>query len=323
MSTAPVHVLKAPSHIAVVRTDRLGDMVLTLPMFVELRRRFPLAKLTLVTRRYVSPLIREVGEIDNVLFIDHETRSLVSLLRHRDIDTAFFPRPRLGEVWSALVAGISTRVGSAYRWYSPLFTHRVSEHRSDAAYHESEYNLRMISHAFGGESPIVKLISPRPGPRIIASPPLIIIHPGSGGSAKEWPAERFGELARRLYDEGAGRIVITGIKSEKAVCQVVSQMCPQAENRCGVDTLEAMIDQISQSSLMCSNSTGVLHIAASLSVPVLGFYPSTPAISAKRWGPISDKAIVLSSGAGDDMTSISVEQALVGALRLLRGIPRS
>jgi len=311
-----------PRSIAVIRTDRIGDMVLTLPMFTALRRRFPSAKLVLCTRRYVQALVQDVDVIDHVVYVDDGPSALRDGLRPHDVDTAFFPRPNLHEVWDAMRAGVRRRIGSAYRWYSPLFTHRVRDHRSDAAHHEAEYNVRMITSAFGGEMPQVDLVPLRRTTHHDVQPPLVIIHPGSGGSARDWPTERFGELARALHARGA-TIVVTGIAAERAVCDVVMHACPQAIDRCGQLDLGAMIDLCAGASLLCANSTGVLHVAAACGTPVLGFYPRTPSMSRHRWGPYTKRAIVLESDEHDDMTAISVEAAVDAAVRLLQSMPAS
>ncbi len=309
---------KAPSHIAVLRTDRLGDMVLTLPMFNDLRERFPQARLTLITRSYVRPLVHETDVIDHVIYLDEDQRPLRDILRSEGVDTVFFPRPQLSEAWEAFRAGVHHRIGSSFRWYSMLFTTRVKEHRSDARFHEAEYNVRMIHHAFGGSQPSVTLVSPRHENIATKSvPPWIIIHPGSGGSAHDWPAERFGQLAKRLSDELQAHIIVTGVESERALCNTVMSHCPEADNLCGTLDLDDMIDLIASSCVLCSNSTGVLHIAAALGVGVVGFYPNTPSMSAKRWGPYSKHAVVLESGAGDDMSKITVDAAFSAVTSLL------
>lgn len=309
---------EAPLHIAIVRTDRLGDMVLTLPMFRALRGRFPNARLSLITREYVRPLVHNADGIDNVIYMDVDPRPLAAILREEIVDTVFFPRPVLTEAWAAFRAGVTRRIGSGYRWYSLLFTSRIKEHRSDAAFHEAEYNVRMISHVFGGAQPVVELVSPRHENIATKSDPSwIVIHPGSGGSAREWPAERFGLLARRLHDERGAHIIITGVESERALCDEVFSFCPEADNVCGALDLDDMIDLIASSCVLCANSTGVLHIAAALGVGVVGLYPNTTSMSAKRWGPYSDHAVVLESDINDDMMSISVDDVYKAVCSLL------
>lgn len=307
-----------PLHIAVIRTDRLGDMVLTLPMFTALRERFPDAHLTLITRAYVEPLVHDVDAIDEVMYIDTAGSSLQNILRSKSIDTVFFPQPNLREAWAAVRAGVRRRIGSAFRWYSMLFTTRIREHRSDAQHHESEYNVRMISHAFGGIEPTVRLVSPlHENVATKSTPPWIVIHPGSGGSAHDWPAERFGQLAKRLSEDLNAHIIVTGTESERALCNTVMSLCPEADDLCGALDLDDMIDLIASSCVLCANSTGVLHIAAALGVGVVGFYPTTPSMSAKRWGPYTEHAVVLESGPGDDMSQITVDAAVNAVKSLL------
>jgi ADP-heptose:LPS heptosyltransferase len=88
-------------------------------------------------------------------------------------------------------------------------------------------------------------------------------------------------------------------------------------NLCGTQSLDQLIDTINNATLLCANSTGVLHVAAACGIGVVGFFPSTPSMSARRWGPYTDRAIVLESGPGDDMTTITVDAALDAVRTLL------
>jgi ADP-heptose:LPS heptosyltransferase len=78
-----------------------------------------------------------------------------------------------------------------------------------------------------------------------------------------------------------------------------------------------MIDLLADADLLLANSTGVLHIASAVGTAVVGFYPSTPSMSPRRWGPYTQNAIVLESGPGDDMRTISVDDAVAAACRLV------
>ncbi len=308
----------SPRHIAVVRTDRLGDMVLTLPMFPALRALHPEARLTLVAARYVEPLVKGLDCIDSVVFHDEDV-DIATIFRQEKIDAVFFPRPRLNEAWAGVRAGVRRRIGSAYRWYSFLYNRRIREHRAEATHHEAEYNVRMIMHAFGCPMPAVNLVSPLRHRDRAGAPdrPRIIIHPGSGGSARDWPAERFGALAQRLRETHNAEILVTGIATERVLCDIVLRQCPDAIDLCGRHDLAGMIDLIAGADMLVANSTGVLHVAASLSIPVVGLFPTTPSMSKRRWGPYTQNAIVLESGTGDDMSAISVESVAGAVTELL------
>lgn len=309
---------QAPSHIAIFRTDRLGDMVLTLPMCVELRRRFPSVRITMYTRTYAEPLVAATRVVDDIVCVDAMSIPLHQDLRSRSIDAIFFPRPTRHEAWAAFRAGITMRVGTGYRWYSWMFTTRVHEHRSTAEYHEAEYNVRMIMHAFGGSQPLVVVPNPRPlGEHDhMGIPPRVVIHPGSGGSAHDWPVERFAELAARCANDLGAEIHVTGLASERHLCDVVIHACPTATDHCGNHSLEHLLDILADADVAVANSTGVLHLAAACGLRVVGLYPASPAISQRRWGPYTKRARVLESTPNDDMTSISVDAAFAAVREL-------
>ncbi len=318
MCGARSYMQHAPSHIAIFRTDRLGDMVLTLPMCVELRRRFPGAHITLYARSYAAPLVEASRVVDTIVAVDELAVPLHRDLRSRDIDAIFFPRPTREEAWAALRARIPLRVGTGYRWYSWMFTTRIGEHRSTAKHHEAEYNVRMIMHAFGGPQPTVTLPNPRPHTdhTVVHSPLRIVIHPGSGGSAHDWPVDRFAVLASQCHIELGAEIHVTGLAAEHVLCDRVITACPTAVDHCGNHDLSYLLDVLADADIAVANSTGVLHLAAACGLRVVGLYPASPAISQHRWGPYTTLARVLESTPDNDMTSISVDAALAAVREL-------
>ncbi len=328
--TSSRNILINARRIAVVRTDRLGDMVLTLPLCAALKSVCPNAGITLIARSYCAPLLYNSPAIDCALFADKTIGGASALIRSGNYDVIFFPRPLFEEYFAAFWAGIPLRVGSGYRWYSFLINHKQFDHRKTAEFHEVEYNTRLVESALG-ESVETILVRPviMPGSRknveillqsngISANQNFVVIHPGSGGSARDWQPDNFGKLAALLTALLNIPIIITGIETEKELCSRVHQFCPSALNLCGKLELGEMIALLDSSSLLVANSTGVLHIAAALGIPVVGLYPRTAAISAKRWGPYSDNSQVLSppdtNEQKDDMSLITVESVVDACL---------
>jgi heptosyltransferase III len=151
--------LQDSHNIAVVRTDRLGDMVLTLPLCRSIKEQLPNSALTLIARSYTEPLLINCKAYDKVLYIDNFNGGIDEIFKKNKFDAVFYPRPRLNEAWAGFKNRIKLRIGSAYRYYSFLFNHRVHDHRKNAAYHEAEYNVRMIESITGIPSN-VELVKP-------------------------------------------------------------------------------------------------------------------------------------------------------------------
>ena len=57
--------------IIIARTDRIGDVILTLPLVSEARRIFPKAKIYFLVSSYVKDLLDGYEDIDELLFIQN------------------------------------------------------------------------------------------------------------------------------------------------------------------------------------------------------------------------------------------------------------
>ncbi|MBE0643222.1 MAG: glycosyltransferase family 9 protein [Bacteroidetes bacterium] len=336
-------------HYCIFRTDRIGDLVLTLPMAEAIKRSDPAARVTFCVQEYTRPLLSLDPNIDNIIAIggrdlDGSVRRFASLLREKQIDVAVFayPRPRLA--LAAALARIPIRIGTGYRWYSPLFTRRRAEHRRSGDKHEMEYNLRLLEetgiavpadlhpalHIDADHRAIAKDMLGRAG--IDAGTPFVVLHPGSGGSARDWPAERFAEFAQGLLAvHPTLQLLVTGTATELPLMETVAggdERIHLLREQLPLDILAAVL---AEARLFVSNSTGPLHIAAACGVPVLGFYPFGTAVNARRWGPRAERSAVLSPTPDpactpcqrgdcpehDDMRRIPVAEALAAVRGLL------
>lgn len=314
------------SKIAVIRTDRLGDFILTLNMFKAIKEVNPNAVLTAIINKYAEPLIYKQFFIDNLITIS-DSQELKEIFEKNNFDVCFFPRPRLNECWYAFRSKIPLRIGTAYRYYSFLFNYKIYEHRKNAIKHESEYNVSMVNSISGTQmqfdypkiycntewkNDLKKKLDKL---NINLPKDYFICHPGSGGSARELEAENFALLNKYLTKRFQIKCVITGVEKEFEKCDLTNSLSENCLNICGKLSLTEMIALIDECRFFISNSTGVLHIASALGKPVICFYPNSPHISARRWGPNPEKSIVITPPVQDkkkidDMTLITFDKIL-------------
>jgi len=102
----------------------------------------------------------------------------------------------------------------------------------------------------------------------------------------DWPAEKFGELARLLMQEIGIPVVLTGSEHEAALLEAVSSF--SAANHVRLDgqlNIKDLAALLKRSALIVANSTGPLHLAVAVGTQVIGlYYPFLP-FSPSRWGP--------------------------------------
>jgi heptosyltransferase-2/heptosyltransferase-3 len=121
----------------------------------------------------------------------------------------------------------------------------------------------------------------------LAEVPLVLLHPGTGGPAKLWFAERWAAVADALQKEGA-RLVLTGGPDELAlVAEVAEHMRSAVLALAGQTSVGQLAALMRRSALVLGVDSGPLHLAAAQGVPTLHVYGPG---DAGRFGPWGDSA---------------------------------
>jgi lipopolysaccharide heptosyltransferase I len=177
-----------------------------------------------------------------------------------------------------------------------LFTSRRARPRP-AARHRVERGLALLAEFLGREVP--RLVPELPGrpevaadvDRALAAAGLpgrgfAILHPGTSrfGEFKRWPAERFGDLARRLAGRGFA-VAVTGGPGEEELTRRVFEASRGRAIVLPASTLPFLVEVLRRAAFFVSADTGPLHLAGFLGVPVLGLFgPKDPEVYGP-WGP--------------------------------------
>src|SRR5262245_8829053 len=106
-------------NVLLLQTSFLGDTVLTLPLVSELRRRFPVKKLSLLCLLSSRELLQDHPAIDEIILDDKRgsDRGLAGLrrkaaaLRAKNFSVALTPHKSLRSALMLAWAGIPTRIG--------------------------------------------------------------------------------------------------------------------------------------------------------------------------------------------------------------------
>jgi heptosyltransferase-2 len=280
--------------LLVVREDRLGDLVLSLPAIDALRRAYPEARLALMVRPDLVSLARSVPIVDEVLEVDADARRLRSEITRFGADLVVCISRGAGVPRAAVRAGVRERVGTGYRIYSPLFTRSVNERRRAGNRHEAEYALSFAHRVGAPPGPAsFPLAVPDRARAAVADwrsthglgDSYAVLHPGSGGSCPRWPVDRFIELANRLLSEDVGVAFLVGPEDAgcaEALDAVPSDVREVPRYSAGLERVAALLRS---ATLVVSNSTGPLHLSAAQGTPTLGIYAPWSTCAVARWGP--------------------------------------
>lgn len=307
--------------VAVVRNDRLGDLVLTLPAIAALDAAYPDAWIGLVVKPVLAPLARAFEVVDEVVEDRGGDEDLADAFRSfaPDLVVSVAPGARAG--WAALRARVPHRVGPGYRIFSPMFERTVDERRHAGARHEAEYALSFAHKAGARGAPARFPI--RRSEEAEASLEgwlqahqvegrFVVLHPGSGGSCPAWPASRFARLATLLIGEGAGVVFSVGPTDEEAARALDAAPGPIRRAARFSGDLPTLTALLRRAAVVVSNSTGPLHLAAAVGTPALAFHAPWPTCGVSRWGPYAANGFGLVADLPEAMTWSRSERRRLG-----------
>jgi heptosyltransferase-3 len=287
--------------IAISRTDSIGDVVLTLPICVWLKRKYPQLKIIFLGSTYTSPVIKCLPEIDHV--IDWKeieklpVQERVNFIRNLKIDIFIhvFPKKEIASLVKK--AGIPFRIGTSHRPFHFLTCNiRPNFTRKNSELHESQLNFELLKPLGITSIPSLnemnELMSSFKSPEqtlpnavnefISTGGKIILLHPKSQGSAVEWGMNNYNNLANLLLERGY-KVIFTGTEKEG---ELFRNMIPKHQNcldSTGKLTLEQLIVLISKSTGLVACSTGPLHIAGILNRITCGLFSPKKPIHPGRW----------------------------------------
>ena len=295
--------------IAVLRNDRLGDLVCTLPLFEALRHGCPAAHITAMVSPATAGLLNHHPHVDEVLSADKRmpTGELARMIGAGRYDAILLTHCTGRNALAALRARVPIRVTHARRWFRLLCgTHRFYVSRRRPPLHEADFALA-FAHRLGiafSRQQARPYLHVDPGhrdqiehkivERLGTDGPLFAVHPGGLGSVFNWPLENYLETVRRLA--AVGRVIMTpGPADRESVDWIVTRLAPEIRKRVLVIPDLGVAEMIAALSLVdgfVSTSTGPLHVAAIVSRRAVGLLSETRH-GVELWRPIGPNASLL------------------------------
>jgi len=143
----------------------------------------------------------------------------------------------------------------------------------------------------------------------------LAIHPGSGSPAKNWPADRFADVARELHRRGASILLIEGPAEAAAAKGFREAAGDLSFMELSNAPLPVVAAALAQCAALATSDSGVGHLAASVGTAVVAvFGPSRP----EHWRPYGQNTRVLRARDGR-LDSVSVGAVVAALDRLMIG----
>ncbi|MGB9697354.1 MAG: glycosyltransferase family 9 protein [Ignavibacteria bacterium] len=299
--------------ILIVRTDRVGDVVMITPMIRELRRTFPDGFIATLTQPYTKDVLLNNPHLDVMLTDDLKKESfwkVVKEVKKYRFTDALLVLPTERAAYQLFFAGIRNRIGVGRKLYEIItFMKSVSRHNYIPLRHEADYCMDLARRLGVVTNNIQPEIFLTPAEKLEAQQMLqnwninpnsykIILHTGTKGSAPNWNEDNYYNLLVKMIEklkELNYFILLTAREMSQRFRQLVSQLNNKriviVDEK--ISNLRDFIKIISQMNLVICSSTGPIHLADALNIRCIGIHCHRNVSSAKHWGVLNSKSINL------------------------------
>ncbi|MEK6802273.1 MAG: putative lipopolysaccharide heptosyltransferase III [Nitrospirota bacterium] len=334
-------------NILIIKLRHIGDVLLSTPVLRGLRAAFPHAQLTMLVNRGTEGVLAHNPDVNEVLCLEKGScgaqLKFVQMLRRRGFDAVIDLTDGDRSAIIGLVTGAPVRIGfnAEHRWRGLLYSAVAKPRPIDQ--HRVDYDLCALRalgldtkpgtpalYASPADEQVVESWMQEAGLLSTQAPPLLVLlQPGARYSLKVWSHERFAQLADRLADKFACRILLGGDQREREVAEQVAH-----KTRCaplvvaGKFSLLQFASLVKRCALFVGNDGGAMHIASTMGTPVVALFgPTYP----QRWGPRGGPTQVIYKGLdcracyhptclrGDEscMQQITVDEVFTASSRML------
>jgi len=272
---------KVLARIGVVQLAKLGDMVCTTPIFAALKRAYPQAQVVVVGNTLNRELLTGHPHVDEYVVWGQQT------LRGLKLDVVLLATPNTEALAAAYLAGapsiICPRVEGgwspyetrSYRLLRTLCTtvpHRMG-HYAPQEFLNALAPFGIRSTDTSKELFITTTVQAAVDAKLAPYTQTfkVAIAPGAGNKIKEWPPERFNEVAKHLVGKKDALVVIIGGPADTGLAKIVAKDLPQGSildttGKLSIEELKGLIKRIS---LFVSADTGPIYVAEAFDVPTV------------------------------------------------------
>jgi heptosyltransferase-2 len=290
-------------NIFFIRSDRLGEFLLSLFSIKLVKENYPYTKIYLLARKENIELVKGISFID--YFFEYKEDyfkgikgafHLAKLLRRENVDCIIILNPKKEFHFASFIAGVPLRVGYDRKWGFCL-NKKIEDKKFLQKKHEVKYNIELVSLVCKEVFiPQIDLpVEKKDSLGFLKSDldiekDYFVIHPFSSHSSKKVEDQFWMKLTKELKEKFNKEIVLIGAREDIKEANVFATKM-SVRSIVGKLNLKELATFLKYScKVFIGLDSGPMHLASLLEIPTIGIFKIT---NPSRWAPFGERCLAI------------------------------
>ena len=323
---------KNPPSIIVVQIGKIGDMILSTPLFSELKKLFPDSRLTILSSEINKDIPLNHSSVDKVIIFKKNIFRRIFLLKHMFLKT---------DIWIDTKDNYSKTSGLLFKIFRPVFSlgfkfpenkinYNVYLNEYAAGKHAVDLNLSPLNYFIDSNVKIKTLPSYNIPFNIknkferkfsTGKDKLNILINISAGSKSRYLHEKtWTEIIDHLSGNKKLQFILNGIEQDKKIINYILENTKSKKVKyLPAQNILETSEIVRNSDLIITPDTSVVHICSAFSKPVVAIYPDVK-WNLEKFSPLSEKKVIVVSEDENSVNNVKAETIITAANKLLEEI---
>jgi ADP-heptose:LPS heptosyltransferase len=285
-----------PKSILVVQIGKLGDMVLTSPLFYELKRLFPKSKLKVLASTGNQEFVSQIKIVDEVIVYQKNVLKdlfLANKLKKSNFDLWIDVKDGYSRTSASLLKLAKPKLSLGYNTQEKVFDVDLKDYAKGK--HAVELSLAPVYYF--GNQPIYIAPVLTDFLKETADCPIDLLINISAGSPSRYLNENkwLHFLSQILHKYPSYKIHLTGIERDAKLLLSIYNNFKTEHITCKYNyTLPELVNSLNRANIIISADTSIVHLASGLNKPIIALYPNVE-WNLERFKPLSDNYEVIIS----------------------------
>lgn len=279
-----------------MRLSAIGDVTHVVPLINAIREQRPNTKITWIIGKLEARLLSGLQGVEFVVFDKKgglgEVMKLRKTLKGRRFDVLLHMQVAARANLLSTLVKAPLRIGwdkprwrDRHQWFINRSVASIPQQHQVEAFLEFARALDIPTGPPVWNLPVADQDVNWANETLGDGPPILMISPCSSHPLRNWPADRYAEVADHAVSKLGMRVVLTGGPSDleaQTGRDIEANMSHAVQNLIGKDTINQSVALLKQATVVLAPDSGPAHLASAVGTPVIGLYAATPS---KRSGP--------------------------------------